>query len=135
MEQIKNQENGQELAQANFGRWNEALKSRKAEEVAALYDNAATFLPTMSKEFKKGQGGAEEYFKHFLEKNPEGEIVEDEYQPLGYDSYLRSGLYNFSVGPDDARQTVEARFSFVWKKDETGDWKIAHHHSSPLPEG
>ena len=135
MEQIKNQENGLELARNNFALWNEALRSREAAEVAALYDSAATFLPTMSNEFKKGPDGAEEYFKHFLEKNPEGEIVEDEYQPLGDDSYLHSGLYNFSVGPEDDRQTVEARFSFVWQKDEAGEWKIIHHHSSLLPKG
>ena len=134
MEQIKNPENGQELAQDNFARWNEALQSREAEEVATLYDKTATFLPTMSKEFKKGQEGAEEYFKHFLEKKPEGQIVEDEYQPLGDDSYLHSGLYNFNIGPDDDRQTVEARFSFVWQKDDSGDWKIIHHHSSTLPK-
>lgn len=134
MEQIKNSENGQELAQTNFNRWNNALKSGQAEEVAALYDRAVTFLPTMSKEFKTSQEDAEEYFKHFLEKKPEGEIIEDEYQPIGDDSYIHSGLYNFSIDGENDRQTVEARFSFVWQKDETGQWRIIHHHSSLKPK-
>jgi len=44
-------------------------------------------------------------------------------------------MYNFEVGPVDDRKVVEARFSFVWKKDDQGEWKIVHHHSSARPKG
>jgi uncharacterized protein (TIGR02246 family) len=60
----------QEIASRNFGMWNSALQTGNPKEVAALYIADATFLPTVSGEFKKGQYSAEEYFKHFLEKNP-----------------------------------------------------------------
>jgi uncharacterized protein (TIGR02246 family) len=124
----------QEIASRNFGIWNRALQTGNPKEVAALYIADATFLPTVSGEFKKGQYGAEEYFKHFLEKNPTGEIIQEEVQTLGTDCYLHSGIYNFEVSPGDDRQVVEARFSFVWKKDDQGEWKIVHHHSSAKPE-
>jgi uncharacterized protein (TIGR02246 family) len=124
----------QEIASRNFGIWNRALQTGNPKEVAALYITDATFLPTVSGEFKKGQYGAEEYFKHFLEKNPRGEIIQEEVQTLGTDCYLHSGMYNFEVGPGDDRQVVEARFSFVWKKDDQGEWKIVHHHSSAKHE-
>jgi len=40
-----------------------------------------------------------------------------------------------SVWPTSgARSPVEARFSYVWKK-EGGSWKISHHHSSVRPAG
>jgi hypothetical protein len=28
---------------------------------------------------------------------------------------------------------VEARFTFVYSRDEEGEWKIVHHHSSLKP--
>ena len=125
----------QEIASRNFGIWNSALQAGNPKEVAALYIAEASFLPTTSGEFKKGQYSAEEYFKHFLEKNPTVEIIQEEVQTLGTDCYLHSGMYNFEVGPGDDRQVVEARFSFVWKKDDQGEWKIVHHHSSAKPKG
>ena len=45
----------QEIASKNFGIWNDALQIRNPKEVAALYTADATFLPTVSGEFKKGQ--------------------------------------------------------------------------------
>ena len=128
-----------ELADQTFASWNEALLSRDAKNVAALYAEDASFLPTLNPEFKKSREGAEEYFKHFLEKNPEGEVVEEMVQETAVDGegnptgFLHSGLYNFEVGEPDNRQIVEARFTFLWSKDETGAWKIAHHHSSVKP--
>lgn len=125
----------QEIARATFAEWNKALQTKDPAAVAALYTPDNDFLPTLSPEFKRGQDGAEAYFKHFLEKNPSGEIVEDNVQQLGSDALLHSGMYNFTVGPAGSRQVVEARFTFVYKKNENGEWKIAHHHSSLKPQG
>lgn len=122
------------LARKNFANWNKALLSKDALSVAEFYSDSATFLPTMSPDFKQGSKKAGDYFEHFLEKDPTGEIVEDEIQVLTPDCYLHSGLYNFIVGPDSKREIVEARFSFVWKIDKDGDWKIIHHHSSVKPK-
>jgi uncharacterized protein (TIGR02246 family) len=117
----------------NFEQWNNALLSGEPQVVAGLYASDATFLPTVSPDFKKGPGEVAEYFTHFLEKNPSGKIMDEVVQILYTDSYLHSGLYNFEIGSTDNRQTIEARFSFVWKKNETGQWEIIHHHSSTRP--
>jgi uncharacterized protein (TIGR02246 family) len=128
-----------ELAAKNFEAWNQALLSRNAHEVASLYAKDASFLPTLNPEFKKGQAGAEVYFEHFLEKNPEGRVVEEVVQKTSVDKdgnvsgFLHSGMYNFETGEPDNRQTAEARFTFLWQKDESGEWKIQHHHSSLKP--
>ncbi len=124
----------EQIAHENFARWNKTLLTLEADQVANLYTEEATFLPTVSGEFKKGQTGAAEYFKHFLEKNPTGEVIEEAIQELSDNCYLHSGHYNFEVGPADKREMVEARFSFVWVKDDRGEWKIAHHHSSQKPK-
>ncbi len=122
------------IADENFSRWNNALLTRNPAEIVKLYAEDATFLPTVSSEFKKGQSGAETYFKHFLGKNPIGKIIQDEIQDLGLDCYLHSGMYNFEIDSDDNKQIVEARFSFVWKWDQQGGWRIIHHHSSIKPK-
>jgi len=124
----------QEIAKQNFTSWNDALKTGDLKKVAALYSNDATFLPTVSGEFKKGQIGAEKYFKLFLKKNPSGEIIQEKIQFLATGCYLHTGMYNFEVGPEDGRQVVEARFSFVWKRNAQTRWEIIHHHSSIRPE-
>jgi len=128
-----------ELAAKNFETWNKALLSHNAHEVASLYAADASFLPTLNPKFKKGREGAEAYFEHFLEKNPEGKVIEEAVQKTSVDKdgnisgFLHSGMYNFETGVPDNHQTVEARFTFLWQKDEAGDWKIEHHHSSLKP--
>jgi len=134
-EEFHEAERLEKTAEENFDRWNGALLTKDPAKVAELYAEDSTFLPTVSGEFKKGQPGAEEYFKHFLEKDPTGEIKEEEVQELGPDCYLHSGLYDFEIGPEEERQIVEARFTFVWQKNQAGEWEIAHHHSSVKPKG
>ena len=119
-----------ETVRKNFSLWERTLHTKDPKAMARLYAENATFLPTLSREFKKGQTGVEEYFERFLEKNPTGEIIEEETQTLGSGCYLHSGLYNFKVGPNLNRQIVEARFTFLWKQNSRGEWKIIHHHSS-----
>ncbi len=148
MEKIENkiapeitQETMEAIAYENFKRWNDALQTKDPKKVAELYTEDATFLPTLSGEFKRGKSGAEEYFKHFLEKNPIGEIVQGTVQTIKInnvvyaDYYTHSGMYNFEVDSDkrEGRHTVEARFTLDWKKSDQEEWKISHHHSSLKP--
>lgn len=83
-----------QTAADNFKLWNDMLQTKDAAKVAELYSEDCTFLPTLSGEFKKGKKGAEEYFHHFLEKDPYGEIVNGEVQDISDKSYLHSGMYN-----------------------------------------
>lgn len=123
-----------QVARENFRVWNEALKSRDAERISALYTDNATFLPTISDELKAGIAGENDYFIHFMEKEPIGKIIEDVIQPINEDTYVHCGMYNFTVGPKTDREVVKARFTFVWMKDEDGNWQIVHHHSSLKPK-
>jgi uncharacterized protein (TIGR02246 family) len=123
-----------EIAQENFAKWAKALLTKEPGRVAELYAWDSSFLPTVSDEFKHGPDEAEVYFKHFLEKNPEGEIKEETVMPLANDTYLHTGFYNFKLGPNGNRQIVEARFTFVWRKGPGDQWKIVHHHSSVKPQ-
>ncbi len=108
----------EKIATENFSRWNELLKTGDPQQVADLYTENATFLPTVSGDFKKGQYGAKEYFNHFLEKKPEGRITESVVQIIDDQHYLHSGKYDFEVGPQDNRTTLHARFTFLWQRNE-----------------
>lgn len=124
----------QKIAKQNFAKWAEALQTKDPLKVAELYSMDATFLPTISPKFKRGTSEVEEYFKHFLEKNPFGKIMEEEIRPLGENDYLHSGMYDFEIGKIGDRGVINARFSFIWRKDLGGKWKIIHHHSSAKPQ-
>jgi uncharacterized protein (TIGR02246 family) len=121
------------VAQENFHRWNEALKSKNPDQVAALYSTSdLSFLPTVSGNFIRDPSSTRAYFVEFIKKTPEGTITADDVQTLGPDAYLHTGMYTFMVGPDEARTPVQARFSYMWRR-VNGDWKICHHHSSAVP--
>lgn len=123
------------VAQENFRRWNEALKSKDYDRVASLYSSTdLSFLPTVSPEFIRDSQSTREYFVEFLKKHPVGTITADKVQSFGEDAYLHTGMYTFEVGSDAKRSTVDARFSYMWRKFADG-WKIVHHHSSALPGG
>lgn len=128
------QKNTKKIAIKNFSRWRTTLRTKNSKKVVALYIEDATLLPTFSWEFEKKPSDIEDYFKHFLKKNPTVKIIEEKIQPLGTDNYLHSGLYVFKVGPSNDRQIAKARFSFVWGKNNKGEWKIIHQHSSAKPK-
>jgi len=69
-------------------------------------------------------------FFHFLEKQLQGQILESFVQ-TGPDWCMENGIYEFYMGATG--DTVKARYSFVYVKEGDG-WKIAHHHSSQIPE-
>ncbi|MCD6149487.1 SgcJ/EcaC family oxidoreductase [bacterium] len=123
------------IAEENFKRWNEALRTKNSRKVAELYSAKNAFLPTLSGDFKKGLSGAEEYFKHFLQKGPVSRVVKSEAQ-ISEDgkTLIYSGMYDFKMGKNGNREIIRARFTFVWQKNKNGEWKIIHHHSSLKPK-
>jgi len=122
------------LARTNFGRWNDALQTKNAATVAAMYDHSdLSFLPTVSGKHIKDGSNTEDYFVDFVQKNPFGTITDDSISVMDNgETYLHTGLYTFELGEPSDRTPVEARFSYLWRKVD-GDWKIGHHHSSVRP--
>ena len=122
-----------EIAKTNMQIWLNTLLKKDPKQVAQMYSEDNTFLPTVSGDFKKGQSGAEDYFVHFLAKNPAGTVTEEAVNQISDEAYLHVGMYTFELDAEDGRQEVSARFTYLWRKDSQGDWKIEHHHSSMRP--
>lgn len=153
----KNNETNEDEIRGLFDRWNDALLTGDPRAVADLYlsdkmsidgktkkedSELMLLLPTLSNEPRTNLSGVEDYFVAFLKRKPEGRIVSGKII-IGPDGSWAhdAGIYEFvlegNVNPDTQKSkttTVLVRYSFLYLRDERGEWKIAHHHSSLMPE-
>ena len=90
-------------------------------------------LPTVSKISRTNHAEIRDYFIHFLEKKPVGEIITSE---ISIDCLTAKnvGKYEFSFHDKNEKKTseVEARFSYTYRYKD-GRWLITSHHSSVSP--
>jgi len=116
-----------------FTIWNDALQTKDSKKVAELYhETDGILLPTVSPKVRHNREEIADYFDHFLAKNPVGTITESNIRVYG-DVAVNSGLYTFALDDGNGgRVDVEARFTYVYKKEADG-WYIVEHHSSVLP--
>lgn len=115
---------------ALFEKWNNALQTGDPKQVAALYEDNAILLPTVSNKVRHNHEEIEDYFVHFLVKEPKGTINESNVRTFG-DVAINSGVYTFEF---KGSVSVQARFTYVYRWNGQ-DWKIVEHHSSAMPEG
>lgn len=115
-----------------FCLWNDALATLDPDKVASRYSKktAPCLLPTVSDTPRTDYDSIKSYFVDFCKKKPQGEIVES-YVTVGHNWAMDDGIYEFTMGADGSK--VKARYSFVYTFED-GEWKIAHHHSSQMPE-
>ncbi|MGH8397119.1 MAG: SgcJ/EcaC family oxidoreductase [Gammaproteobacteria bacterium] len=117
-----------------FAIWNNALKTGKAEQVAALYcENGGVLIPTVSNKIRTNRTEIADYFDHFLLLKPSGQIDQSFIRVLSPDIAIRAGIYTFQVTDKGKPGTVKARYTFVYAK-EHGHWCIMEQHSSAMPE-
>jgi len=114
-----------------FNLWNNALATLDPDQVAARYSKTPCLLPTVSDVPRTDYDSIKAYFVDFLKKEPQGTILES-YVTSGPDWCMDDGIYEFKFGATG--DMVKARYSFVYTKDDDSTWKIAHHHSSQMPE-
>ncbi|KAL7578678.1 hypothetical protein ACA910_009817 [Epithemia clementina (nom. ined.)] len=114
-----------------FYLWNDALDTLDSDLVARRYAKNAVLLPTVSDTPRTDYAGIKDYFDVFLKLKPQGVILES-FVTIG-DGWCKDvGIYEFTMRANGNK--VKARYSFVYVKED-GQWKIAHHHSSAMPEG
>ena len=112
-----------------FDRWNASLKTGKPDEVVKNYATDSILLPTVSNKPRLTQDERRDYFVHFLENHPVGEINMRRIK-IGCNDALDAGIYTFTFGNGSK---VKARYSFTYVLQD-GKWLISSHHSSAMPE-
>jgi len=110
-------------------KWVSAIKQGDPKQVTNLYHKYGILLGTFSPKVRNGHELILEYFENLLQNPVEVEIIDEREQNFKGDVYWNSGLYNFITND----KTINARFSFVYVRDNA-EWKIISHHSSVLPE-
>ena len=113
-----------------FWLWNDALLTKDPDTVARRYTSDAVLLPTVSDVPRDTHELIEDYFVKFLAGEPSGDIIES-FVHIGHDWVSDVGIYEFTMATDGSK--VRGRYSFVYAMED-GEWKIAHHHSSMMPE-
>ena len=109
-------------------KWINAIKTGDPKEVTNLYHDDGILLGTFSNKERIGHELILEYFENLLKSPVEVEIV-SEHTSVSESVAVNSGLYNFVTDG----KTINARFSFVYQKNND-EWKITSHHSSVIPE-
>ena len=121
----------EETIAALFDRWNETLKTGDPKTVVANYAERSILLPTVSNTPRLTPAEKEDYFNEFLQRKPSG-VIDLRQIDVSGDIAVDSGVYTFTMGATG--DTVQARYSFVYKWDGA-EWLIISHHSSAMPEG
>ena len=109
-------------------KWVTAIKSGDPKQVTSLYHSDGILLGTFSNKERVGHELILEYFENLLKSPVDVEIVSEHPHVLEL-AAVNSGLYNFVTNG----KTINARFSFVYHKNNA-EWKIVSHHSSVMPE-
>lgn len=113
-----------------FYLWNDALATLDSDTVTRRYAKNAVLLPTVSDTPRTDYKSIKAYFDDFLMRKPQGVILES-YATCGRGWCKDVGIYEFTMGSTGDK--VKARYSYVYVFED-GEWKIAHHHSSVMPE-
>ena len=119
-----------EEVQNLFHLWNDALATGDSSLVASRYAKKGVLLPTVSDIPRADFSSIKNYFDAFLKMEPQGVIMES-FVTIGTNWCQDVGIYEFTLGATGA--IVKARYSFIYVYED-GQWKIAHHHSSQMPE-
>lgn len=119
-----------EEVQSLFHLWNNALATLDPVTVSQRYTKVPYLLPTISNIPRTDVPSIVDYFETFLKLKPQG-VVTESFVTTGENWCSDCGLYEFTLGADGSK--VKARFTFIYALED-GEWKIAHHHSSAMPE-
>ncbi|MGP4014373.1 SgcJ/EcaC family oxidoreductase [Saccharopolyspora sp. 5N708] len=122
----------QEIA-ALFADWNQALVTLDPQRVADQYAPEAVLLPTMSNQVRTNRAEIVDYFQHFLEGKPQGQILQSHVEVLGPNAAIDSGTYRFALNTNGTPSAIDARYTFAYERIN-GKWLIVSHHSSAMPE-
>jgi uncharacterized protein (TIGR02246 family) len=116
-----------------FDHWNQALATKKPDQVVATYAPDATLLPTVQNGPLIGPEAIGQYFIYFLKQSPSA-TIDTRVIHTGCNIAYDIGLYTFMVDGDQpgTRKQVKARYTFIYAPVH-GKWLIVHHHSSALP--
>ena len=124
----------QSQAHQLLGDWLKAICHGTPQEVVEMYDTDGILIGTVAEEIKRGRPAIEGYFDMFMAKDKLcGKVTSMEVQALDNGGVV-SVNYTFGWEEDGNPKEVNARYSYVFKVQPSGQIQIVNHHSSAQPE-
>ncbi|MDP9964648.1 uncharacterized protein (TIGR02246 family) [Variovorax paradoxus] len=120
---------GEREIAALFDRWNASLATLDPDKVVANYAPDGVLLATVSNQPRTSLAEIRDYFVKFLKGAPQGKIDSRTIR-VGCNVAQDIGTYTFKFKDG---KLVHARYTYVYEW-LNGQWLIAHHHSSAMPE-
>ena len=114
--------------------WINAVTTTDPETVSRLYAEDAVFWGTVSPFLRTTPAGIKDYFEHFMELKNLNAIYYKPMVRIYGEIAVNSGYYTFFYNKDGKMMSIPARYTFVYRKNNDGDWKIIDHHSSAAPQ-
>lgn len=119
-----------EEANAVIDQWSATYSANDRDTLVGLYVPDAILLGTTSPVISEGTDAIRKYFQDLPGSGRKNSIVERRTIVLSEASVVGTGFYNFARATENDTPRP-SRFTMVVVKRD-GQWKIAHHHSSPL---
>jgi uncharacterized protein (TIGR02246 family) len=121
----------EEAVRELFGKWRDALATLDSQQVAERYTRDGVLMPTVSATPRTGRAAIKEFYDSFVLNKPQVKVLQS-FVTVNENWCKDLGVCEFRLGTRGA--TIQERYSFLYILED-GEWKIAHHHSSALPEG
>ncbi len=121
-----------EDANAAVDRWSAAYSSNDVAATVKMYWPDAIVLGTNSPIISEGSNAIEAYFTSLklAGSGNKNAIQERRTIPVDDNAVLVTGFYEFTRMVDGKPTPGPSRFTMLVTKRD-GEWRIAHHHSSP----
>jgi uncharacterized protein (TIGR02246 family) len=119
-----------EDANAVIERWSAAYNSNDPEAVAKIYTSDAILFGTVSPIMSEGTQAIVKYFTRIKGSGNQNKLGDRRTIVLGDNAVVVTGFYEFTRMQEGKAVPAPSRFTMVLVKRD-GEWRIAHHHSSP----
>jgi uncharacterized protein (TIGR02246 family) len=124
-----------EEANAAMDRWSASYNTNDPEAVVKNYWPEAILLGTKSPVISIGTEAIEKYFTDLkLKGSGNKNVIQERHTiPIDKNAVLVTGFYEFIRMQEGKPVPAPSRFTMLITK-RGGEWRIAHHHSSPHVE-
>ena len=119
-----------EDANAVVERWSAAYSGNDPETIANIYTKDAVLLGTVSPVLSEGTAAIVKYFTPTKGTGNSNKLGDRRTIVLDDNAVVVAGFYEFTRMQEGKPVPVPARFTMLLVKRD-GEWRIAHHHSSP----
>jgi uncharacterized protein (TIGR02246 family) len=119
-----------EDANAAVERWSAACNLNDPEAISKTYTPDALLLGTVSPIMSEGTEAIVKYFTPGKASGNKNTLGERRTIVLDDNAVVVAGFYEFTIMRDGKAVPLPARFTMLVTK-RNGEWRIAHHHSSP----